>query len=78
MSRISRTLATYKMEFFVTFAISWKLVKKYGFFGTYFKQDMYFHKTKSLQGLFQKNKYVNYDAVLVLDPWICQSVCLQS
>ena len=52
MSRISRTLATYKMEFFVTFAISWKLVKKYGIFGTYFKQDMYFDKTKSLQGLF--------------------------
>ena len=45
MSAVSRTLATYKMEFFVTLAVKWKLAAKYSFYRTYFKQDRYFDKT---------------------------------
>ena len=31
MSAVSRTLATYKMEFFVTLAVGWKLAAKCSF-----------------------------------------------
>ena len=45
-SDISRTLATYKIEFFVTLAVGWKLAAKYIYiFLEHFKQDRYFDES---------------------------------